>query len=185
MAGLGAHTALRRDGPRRATSHYAYWSLLLLFVYYDVDRWAPLGGWNGNYHWPVHNDQFSLDIIVGVVLLGAMLAFRRELRAGMIASVALLGLWSYFHVVAWWLPYLRGVTSPGAVAFHVQFLAHTQILPRLGNHYPPDAEHACIDVLVFAAFVLCLVATVRSVMTRSPGPPPVSVDRITGDERTG
>jgi len=148
--------------------NYAYWSLLLLFVYYTVDRWTPLGNWNGEHYWPVQNVQSSLDIIVGVVLLGAILSFRSSFRPGMILGSGLLSLWTYFHLQAWWVPYFRGVTSPRSIAFHAQFLAHTQVLPRFGNHFPPDAEHTFIDFFLFPAFFFCLVATLRSLFGRSP-----------------
>jgi hypothetical protein len=84
----------------------------------------------------------------------------------MIACTALLGLWTYFHLQTWWVPYAQGVTSPRAIAFHEQFLAHTQVLPRYGGHFPPDGEHTLIDVFVFPAFVLCLIATVRSFLRK-------------------
>jgi len=148
--------------------NYACWSLILLFLYYTVDRWTPLGNWNGEHTWPVHNDQFYLDIIVGLVLLAALSSFRASFRPGMILGTALLGLWVYFHLQSWWLPYFRGVTSPRAMAFHEQFLAHTQVLPRVGNHFPPDAEHTFIDLFVFPAFLFCLPATLRSLVRRSP-----------------
>ncbi len=41
----------------------AFWSLLLLFAYYNFDRWMAFGNWNGQHHWPVANDQFTLDIV--------------------------------------------------------------------------------------------------------------------------
>jgi len=148
----------------------ACWSLILLFLYYTVDRWTPLGNWNWEHSWPVHNDQFSLDIIVGLVLLAALISFRASFRPGMILGTALLGLWVYFHLQSWWLPYFRGVTSRRAIAFHEQFLAHTQVLPRVGNHFPPDAEHTFIDLFVFPAFLFCLVATLGSLVRRSPQP---------------
>jgi hypothetical protein len=148
--------------------NYACWSLVLLFLYYNVDRWTPLGNWNGEHYWPVQNVQSSLDIFVGIVLLGAIISFRTNFRAGMILGTALLSLWIYFHVQTWWLPYIRGVTSPRAIAFHTQFLEHTQVLPKFGNHFPPDAEHTIIDFFLFPAFLFCLVAAIRSLLGRSP-----------------
>jgi hypothetical protein len=112
--------------------------------------------------------QSSLDIIVGVVLLAAIVSFRTNFRPGMILGIALLSFWTYSHVRTWWLPYFRGVTSPRSIAFHAQFLAHTQLLPRFGNHFPPDAEHTFIDFFLFPAFFFCLVATLRSPLGKSP-----------------
>lgn len=88
----------------------------------------------------------------------------------MILGTLLLGLWVYFHLQAWWLPYICGVSSTAGVAFHRQFLAHTQVLPKIGNHFPPDAEHTFIDVFVFPAFALCCVATGRAVFGRPMQP---------------
>ena len=155
----------------------ASWVLLLLFVYYYIDRWIPLGNWNGQYRWPVQNDQFILDIVVGAALLGAILCFLSRFRPGMVVGTLLLALWVCFHLQAWWIPYFRGVTSPQAIAFHRQFLAHTQVLPRLGNHFPPDAEHAFIDAFVFPAFLICLFASIRSFAAGWWPPPQAAPDR--------
>jgi hypothetical protein len=120
------------------------------------------------HHWPGQNVQSSLDIVVGVVLLVAIISFRTNFRPGMILATALLSFWVYFHFQAWWLPYFRGVTSPRAIAFHEQFLEHTQVLQRFGNHFPPDAEHTFIDFFLFPALFFCLVATMRTLFGRSP-----------------
>jgi len=77
---------------------YAVWSLIVLFLYYDIDRWTPLGKWNGEYRWPVHNDQFYLDLVVGAIVLGATFCFRSTFRPGMVLGTAPMGLWTYFHL---------------------------------------------------------------------------------------
>jgi hypothetical protein len=147
--------------PNRTRKDNALISLTLLFVYYSIDRWIPLGDWNLEHQWPVHNGQLTLDIVVIAVLIAAILAFYRKIRIGMVLATALLGLWCYFHLQSWWWPYLRGVTSARAIAFHSQFLKHTQVLPQFGNHFPPDAEHTFIDVFVFLAFAFCLTSTIK------------------------
>lgn len=140
----------------------AFWSVVPLFIYYNIDRWTPLGRWNGQYSWPVRNDQFYLDIFVDVVLLATMGSFWKGIRVGMVLGTGLLGLWVYFHLRTWWLPYMTGVHSPGAIVFYSQLLAHTQVLPTFRNHFAPDAEHTFIDVFVFPAFVLCSISTIRT-----------------------
>jgi len=89
------------DGVKR---NYTFWSLILLFLYYSVDLLTPLGNWKGEPYWPVHNDQFSPDLIVGLVLLVAIFGFRANFRAGMILGTAQLGLWTHFHLETWWVP---------------------------------------------------------------------------------
>lgn len=43
--------------------------LIALLIYYEFYRWIPLGVWNGEFHWPVHNDQFYPDVVIGLLLL--------------------------------------------------------------------------------------------------------------------
>ncbi len=43
--------------------------IALLFGYYEIYRWVPLGAWNGEFYWPVKNDQFYPDIMIGLLLL--------------------------------------------------------------------------------------------------------------------
>ena len=140
----------------------AFWSLLLLFVYYDIDRWIPLGNWNGQHHWPVANDQFTLDLVIAAVLTVTILSFYRGIRLGMVLGTALLALWVYFHLQTWWIPYAEGVHSAKTIAFYLQFQQHTQLLPTFNHHFAPDAEHIFIDVFVFPAFASCLLACVQA-----------------------
>ena len=144
------------------TSHQrrSLWALGFLFVYYAIDRWVPLGAWNGAFGFPVENDQAILDVIVLAVLIGLFAAVRYEVWPAMILGTALLGLWCYFHLTTWWWPFLRGAVTPGELRFHEQFLANVQLLPRVGDHVPPDGEHLVIDVLVLPATVFTLIATI-------------------------
>ncbi len=151
-------------------SKFAFWYVVCLFLYYTIDRWSPLGNWNGNFGWPVHNDQASLDMFVCAALLGIAASFWWHFQPGMIIGSLLLGLWVYFHVQAWWIPYFFGVSSPQAIAFHSQFLSHVQVLPKIGNHFPPDAEHTFIDVFVFPTFAFCVLATVHSLKRKKKHP---------------
>ena len=148
------------------------WALGLLFGYYALDRWLPLGAWNGNAGFPVDNPQAGLDIIVLCVLVGLFAAVRYEVLPAMIAGTALLGVWCYFHLATWWWPYVRGVESAGKLRFHEQLENNIQLLPRWGRHIPPDGEHIAIDLLVFPATALTLIATVaraRRWLRRSHG----------------
>jgi hypothetical protein len=143
-----------------AAQRRSLWALALLFAYYAIDRWLPLGAWNGSFNFPVDNPQAILDIIVLVVIAGSFAAVRYQIWPGMIAGTGLLGLWCYFHVTTWWLPYVRGVDTASELRFHEQLSSNLQLLPRWGTHIPPDGEHIAIDVFVFAATVSTAIATV-------------------------
>jgi hypothetical protein len=157
-----------RDAVLSPAQRRSSWALAALFTYYAIDRWLPLGAWNGQRGFPVDNDQALLDVITLAVLAVGLISVRAGNRPGMVIVTAGLGLWTYFHLSLWWWHYLVGV-DPADRAFHDQFLAHTQILPRVGDHLPPDGEHAVIDFLLLPATVLTLYATIER-LRRRPAP---------------
>jgi len=52
-----------------SSNRLAVVSTTVLFCYYEIYRWIPLGPWNGEPRWPVRNDQFYPDIVIGLLLL--------------------------------------------------------------------------------------------------------------------
>lgn len=66
----------------RATKLAAF-NTSALFSYYELFRWIPWGAWNGEWHFPVHNDQFYPDIVIGALLLWISYSFSRLRRVGM------------------------------------------------------------------------------------------------------
>lgn len=130
--------------------------LFLLLLYYELYRWVPLGRWNGQHYWPVQNDQFYPDIVIGFLLVFFLLAFARGWQVGKWACVVLLGLWVGVHFFDWWLPYLQ--SSASNYSRFSFYAAHTQILPVVGHHYPPDGGHAVLDFLLYSTWFSCLLA---------------------------
>jgi len=80
-----------------------------------------------------------------------------------IASV-LLTLWAAAHLFDWWIPYAQN--SVANFARYSFYAPHTQILPVIGNHYPPDGGHAVLDFLVYPTCVLALVTTMKWTRSR-------------------
>ena len=137
-----------------------FW-LAALFFYYEIYRWVPLGAWNGEFRWPVHNDQFYADIFIGLLLLWMIRSFYKRRIAGRWVGVALLTLWLAVNLKDWWIPYAKG-TGPERAGFYPFDGTHTQILPVVGNHYPPDAGHAVLGLLIFGAWIVCGLAAIRT-----------------------
>jgi hypothetical protein len=131
--------------------------IALLFGYYEVYRWIPLGPWNGEFRWPVSNDQFYPDIVIGLLLLWMISRFWQRRIVGMWIGVSLLTLWFGVHLSDWWIPYLRG-TGPEREGFYRFYSSRTQILPVIGSHHPPDGGHAILDLFVLSAFIFGLWA---------------------------
>jgi hypothetical protein len=141
-------------------------SVTTLFTYYETYRWVPLGRWNWQFSWPVDNDQFYPDIVIGLLLVWIVWAFARKQRVSMWIGASLLGLWTLVHLFDWWIPYAKNAQENlGRYSFYSQ---RTQILPVIGNHYPPDAGHAILDFLLFPTFVLALTATIANLRMHRP-----------------
>jgi hypothetical protein len=158
-------------------------SLGILFAYYEVYRWIPLGKWNWAFAFPVDNDQFYPDLVIGALLLwfcwsfwrakmlgmwvGAVLlslwfcwSFWRAKMLGMWVGAVLLSLWVVVHCLDWWVSYARSL--PANAGRFSYYQAHTQILPVIGNHYPPDAGHTVLDFILFPTCLLAIAAVVRN-----------------------
>lgn len=131
-----------------------------LFLYYEIFRWMPLGRWNWQFRFPVVNDQFYPDLVIGALLLWFAWSVVMSRRGGVIAASALLTLWSVVHLFDWWIPYLKDLPQ-NADRFSF-YQSHTQILPVVGHHYPPDAGHAVLDLLLYPTCVATLFAAFPS-----------------------
>src|SRR5579871_6859703 len=118
---------LAARSPMPGKDRIAAFSLALLLLYYEIYRWVPLGSWNWQFHWPVANDQFYPDIVIGLLLLLFCISFLRRWRVGMWVGVVLLGLWAVVHFCDWWLPYLEN-SAANYPRYHF-YAPHTQILP--------------------------------------------------------
>lgn len=145
-------------------SRFAVVSLSILFLYYEIYRWIPLGLWNGEPHWPVRNDQFYPDIAIGIFLIWMLWSFARQKTMAIGTAAVLLTTWAVLHAFSWWIPYLRG-TGSERTGFYQFYASRIQLLPSVGNHHPPDGGHAVLDFFVFASLVLCLLVFFQRIRT--------------------
>ena len=76
-------------------------------------------------------------------IVSFMLAFLRGWQAWKWVCVALLGAWVCVHFFDWWLPYYQD--SAANQARFSYYSSHTQVLPVIGHHYPPDGGHSILD----------------------------------------
>lgn len=143
----------------RNANRIAAISIALLFLYYEFYRWVPLGKWNGEFQWPVKNDQFYPDIVIGLLLLWMIWSFWNRWVAAMCVGTFLLALWIGVHLSDWWIPYVRG-TGAEREGFYRFYASRTQILPVVGNHHPPDGGHTILDFFVLLAFITSVSALI-------------------------
>jgi hypothetical protein len=138
----------------------------MLLLYYEIYRWVPLSRWNWQFTWPVSNDQFYPDIVIGLLLIWIAWSFARRRRASMGIGASLLALWTVVHTFDWWVPYAKN--APQNLGRYTFYSQRTQILPVIGSHYPPDTGHAILDFFLFTAFALALTATIVNLPSRRP-----------------
>jgi len=65
--------------------------IVVLFLYYEIYRWVPLGRWNAQLSFPVSNDQFYPDILIGALLFWFAWSFAFARRIGMSTAAVLSG----------------------------------------------------------------------------------------------
>ena len=133
-------------------------SQALLLLYLEAIEWVDMFPWNDVRR---GNGQEVLDVALGVLMAGAILATYRRWRFGMIGAAAVYVLWLFLQVATFWTAYIGGA-SPQWQRIHAANFAQTvQWLPRSGTHLPPDASHFVLQILLVMALVTTTAATVR------------------------
>ena len=56
--------------------------------------------------------------------------------------------WLGLQLWTWWPPYLIGASEHWSQVYERAFARSTPILPRWGNHLPPDAMHVVLQALL-------------------------------------
>jgi len=110
--------------------------------------------WNGEFRWPVHNDQFYPDVVIGLLLLWMVVSFRKQHEISMWIGAALLALWVGVHLNDWWIPYLMG-TGPERDGFLIGFMLPVANCFRQSAGIDPQTRGTRSSIFfVFGAFLL-------------------------------
>ena len=133
--------------------------------------WVPLGRWNYQPCCPPGLKSLRQGTLEAGDAVGAaafVLPFvmfwigaRREWRPMMWLAVVATMIWLGLQLVTWWPPYLFGASERWAQTYERAFSQSTPILPRWGNHLPPDAAHFVLQVLLSGAVISGVAALVR------------------------
>ena len=87
--------------------------------------------------------------------------------------------WLGLQIFSWWPPYLFGATDQWAQVYARAFAQATPILPRWGNHLPPDAMHLVLQLLLVgsvAAATIDLLHHRRRLRSNTAFHPPAAED---------
>ena len=133
--------------------------------------WFPLGRWNYQPCCPpglaaLRRGVLTAGDVVGIgafllpvalFWLGARLEWRWAMWLAVLATTVWLGL----QLSTWWPPYLFGASEHWSQVYARAFAESTPILPRWGNHLPPDAMHFSLQVLLAGTVVTGVRALLR------------------------
>jgi hypothetical protein len=145
-----------------------------LAAYMQLISWVPLGRWNYQPCCPpglemLRRGTLALGDIAGagVFLLPVALFWlgaRREWRWAMWLALLVTAVWLGLQLWTWWPPYLFGASDRWSQVYARAFAHSTPILPRWGDHLPPDAMHLVLQVLLAGSVATGAMALLR----RSP-----------------
>jgi hypothetical protein len=85
----------------------------------------------------------------------------------MFLSLVPVGVWLGLQIWTWWPPYVFGASAHWSEVYARAFAESTPILPRWGNHLPPDAAHFVLQVLLMGSVVTGAMALLRQTRRRS------------------
>jgi hypothetical protein len=149
------------DLPARRQFRAALSWQIALAVYMQLISWIPLGRWNyqpccapGLQQLRQGALSWSDAIGTGVFLLPLMffwVGMRWQRRWMMWFSLLAITIWVGLQLWTWWPPYLFGASQHWAEVYARAFADSTRILPRRGNHLPPDALHVVLQILLSGA----------------------------------
>ena len=150
---------------------------IVLAGYMQAISWVPLGRWNYQPCCPTAFAQWQhgrLDVSEVAGLLGFLVpvavfaaAGRYRWRWGAWAALAGYGTWLVLQLWTWWPPYLVGASDRWARVYARAFAEATQVLPRWGDHLPPDAMHLVLQGLLIGVITTGVRAVRHQFMSRS------------------
>ena len=148
-------------GARTPHDRFALGWQIALAVYMQLITWLPLGRWNYQPCCPTGLEQWRRGTLTGSEALTSLafllpaaifwLGARRQWRWVMFLALVPLGIWLALQLWTWWPPYIVGASERWAQVYARAFAQSTPLLPRWGNHLPPDASHFVLQVLLVGA----------------------------------
>jgi len=149
-----------------------------LAVYVQLIMWVPLGRWNYQPCCAPALELLSRGTLTASDALAALvyvlpaavfwLGARRDSRWVMSLSVLAVGAWLALQIWTWWPAYLFGASEHWSRVYARAFAESTPILPRWGNHLPPDAAHFVLQVLLAGSVATGTMALLSQARRRSP-----------------
>jgi len=140
------------------------WALVmqvLLFIYFEITSLVPLFPWNDLSKYSTKEKVVEATSNGIIILLGIGL-FITQVKALMILSAILWGLFLTMQLLTWWLPYLTGkhLKQFSRELYDTHFQQTVKLLPRIKDHIIPDAQHLVLQVLTLSTLLTTTIAVV-------------------------
>ena len=133
---------------------------VILLAYFQAHEWICVPRWNGVWD---SNPQARLDMVMGFVQIGLIVAVAANWTPAMALAVAVYAGWLSLQVVGWWVPYLGGA-SEAYMRIYAKHWARTwKFFPPIGDHPIPNAAHVVLQLLIVASLTATTVALVRTI----------------------
>ena len=117
----------------------------ILLAYFQLVEWVPLFPWN-DLRWG--NPQKGLDLALGGAQAVLMVGTRRGSRRALQLGLLFYGVWLGLQLIGWWVPYFAGASPEMQETYARHFGATLKLLPPIGDHPVPDANHLVLQVLL-------------------------------------
>lgn len=134
-----------------------------LAAYMQLISWIPLGRWNYQPCCPaglelLRTGQLSVGdaFATGAFVLPAAVFWmgaRWEKPSAMWPAVIGTAVWLGLQLWTWWPPYLFGASDRWSEVYARAFAQSTAVLPRWGDHLPPDAMHLVLQVFLTGSVI--------------------------------
>jgi len=142
-----------------------------LAAYMQLISWVPLGKWNYQPCCPTGlqliesakltaSEAATLGSFLLPFLVFVAAAVRRSAVLAWLSTLSL-AVWLGLQLATWWPPYILGASEKWQDVYERAFAQATQLLPRVGNHLPPDAMHLALQALLLGSVVASAIASWR------------------------
>ncbi len=130
----------------------------ILLLYLAVTDWIDLHPWNDRETLPVRQKLLiSAANYTPLVLIGFAFTTGSLFLALVATAFAIIDF--AMHIACWWVPYFFGASQQQQVEYD-QLFSHTiRVLPRIGNHPVPNAEHTVVGLLMVMMVISAIVTT--------------------------
>ena len=145
------------DGTRLAVI-----ALIVMLGYFVAVNHVALYPWNN-----LRSGTAELaSTLAGVIPFGLyIIAFARRVRGGMLVGMVHGYVWLALQIRQWWIPYLWGSTwLHSSLEWYTEhgYAETIKVLPPIGDHPIPDAQHLVLQLLSLIAAITMTIAYLRT-----------------------